>query len=61
MEEQRCIVCGRAFPAGLHVLGCLICFPCERRLLLPLSPPRVRRRLRRLYQGEPLLHGRQEI
>ncbi len=60
MEEQRCIVCGRTFPTGLHVLGCLICFPCERRLLLPLAPPRVRHGLRRLC-GEPLLHGRQEV
>lgn len=33
--NERCILCGRASPTGLHVLGCLICFGCERALLRP--------------------------
>ena len=49
MKEERCILCGRAFPTGLHIMGCLICFPCEKELLrLPVAPGR-RRRLCRMY------------
>lgn len=33
--NERCILCGRTSPTGLHVLGCLICFSCERALLQP--------------------------
>jgi len=54
MPEERCILCGRAFPTGLHILGCLICFPCERRLLRGAVPPRKRTRLCRLYAPAPL-------
>lgn len=49
MQEERCILCGRSFPLGLHVMGCLICFPCEKRMLGGLVSPRRRRRLCRLY------------
>ena len=47
MQPQKCIVCGQTYSTGLHVLGCLICFPCEKKLLRPcaaLSLPRRRRR-----------------
>ena len=53
MKEERCIVCGRPFPAGLHILGCLICFPCEKRLLWSAVPAEARRGLRALY-AQPL-------
>ena len=52
-KPQRCLLCGREYPAGLHVMGCLICFPCERRLLHPETAPiprPVRLRLNRLYR-----------
>ena len=49
MKEDKCILCGRAFPTGLHVMGCLICFPCEKRLLGPCVPDTGRRGLARLY------------
>ena len=51
MQENACILCGRAFPTGLHIMGCLICFPCEKRMLWNELPPRRRRRLPRLYDG----------
>ena len=60
MEEETCIVCGRAFPAGLHILGCLICFPCEKQLLRGAASRQTRRSLGRLY-AEPLLRARQEV
>lgn len=56
MEEQKCILCGRAFPTGLHIMGCLLCFPCEKRLLSGALPPR-RRRLCRLYRESRLQAG----
>lgn len=37
MEKEKCILCGEASAAGLHVLGCLICFPCEKRLVHGLA------------------------
>ena len=49
MKEDVCILCGRPFPTGLHVMGCLICFPCEKELLSAAGPVRNRRRLSRLY------------
>ena len=54
---ERCILCGRAFPTGLHILGCLICFPCEKRLLRRPVPPRRRAGLRRLYPPAVLRGG----
>ena len=51
MKEDACILCGQTFPAGLHIMGCLICFPCEKRMLWnELSLPR-RRGLCCLYDG----------
>ena len=52
MQKETCILCGRPFPAGLHILGCLICFPCEKRMLAHALPPRKRRRLLRIYEGK---------
>ncbi|MEG0742298.1 MAG: sigma factor G inhibitor Gin [Clostridia bacterium] len=59
MRQQRCLLCGQEYPAGLHVMGCLICFPCEKRLLsatVEELPPRGQRlRLMSLYhQGGAL-------
>ncbi len=51
-REEKCILCGGAFPAGLHIMGCLICFPCERRLLNGAAWPAERRRLCRVYTKE---------
>ena len=50
MNEDRCILCGRSFPTGLNILGCLICFPCEKKLLRGVMPGRKRKRLCRIYQ-----------
>ncbi|NLO84321.1 MAG: hypothetical protein GX096_02695 [Clostridiales bacterium] len=33
MKQQKCLLCGQEYPTGLHVMGCLICFPCEKQLL----------------------------
>ncbi len=49
MLLERCIVCGKAYPAGLHILGCLICFPCEKRLLSNRVFSFRWRRLAKLY------------
>ena len=51
MKEDACILCGQAFPTGLHVLGCLICFPCEKKMLSGALSPVTRRRLCRLYDA----------
>ena len=32
-EPQTCLLCGKASYTGLHVMGCLLCLGCERRLL----------------------------
>lgn len=59
MEDETCILCGQSYPAGLHVLGCLICFPCERRLTRGCVPTRGRKGLCRLYAPSPLRGGGQ--
>ncbi|MBQ9264331.1 MAG: hypothetical protein IJ189_09010 [Clostridia bacterium] len=59
--KETCILCGQAFPTGLHIMGCLICFPCEKRLLAPSMPPRRRRALCRLYDGKQRLRPPQQI
>lgn len=55
--KDTCIVCGQPFPAGLHVMGCLICFPCEKRLLWSIAPEKTRRGLCALYSGAHLQAG----
>lgn len=49
MKKDVCILCGRVFPTGLNVMGCFICFPCEKELLGPSYPDTRRRNLMRLY------------
>lgn len=49
MLREKCILCGRPYAAGLHILGCLICFPCEKRLTASALPRRRQKRLIRLY------------
>lgn len=51
MKEDTCILCGKAFPTGLHVMGCLICFPCEKKLTASILPRRKRKRLLRIYSA----------
>ncbi|MBR4491846.1 MAG: hypothetical protein IKO98_04230 [Bacteroidales bacterium] len=51
MDEETCILCGRPCSAGLKVMGCLICFPCEKRLLRGRCVKKRRRRLLRIFQG----------
>ena len=50
-REEKCILCGGAFPAGLHIMGCLICFSCERKLVHSSISPLRRRRLMKFYEG----------
>ena len=50
MKEDRCILCGHSFPAGLQIMGCLICFPCEKKLLNNAVKSRSRKKLCRLYR-----------
>lgn len=55
IQFERCLLCGRESPTGLHVMGCLLCFSCEKKLLAApaLSMSRRKRHgLLRLY-GEP--------
>ena len=51
MKEDTCILCRRPAALGLHIMGCVICFSCEKRLISSAVPPRRRRRLIRLYQS----------
>lgn len=49
---QKCLLCSREASTGLQVMGCLICFRCEKRLLSGLHPAPAREerlRLNRLY------------
>ncbi len=32
-QPQTCLLCGKASYTGLHVMGCLLCLHCERKLL----------------------------
>lgn len=54
MKQQKCLLCGQEYPTGLHVMGCLLCFPCEKRLLnatvISLPKRAARLRLMRLYE-----------
>lgn len=50
MKEDTCILCHRPTALGLHIMGCVICFSCEKRLVHG-SIPRLRRRgLMKLYR-----------
>lgn len=54
MEKEKCILCGQPTAAGLQVMGCTICFPCERRLLMDTMPQPVRRKLKQIYASAHL-------
>ncbi len=43
MRQNVCILCGETYPTGLQIMGCLICFRCEKRLLEPDTPEHFRR------------------
>ncbi len=52
MKQQQCLLCGQEYSTGLNVMGCLLCFPCERKLLSATATNINRRRrlnLLRLY------------
>ncbi len=51
MQNDRCILCGQPYSTGLHILGCLICFPCEHTMLHKQMPRNKRRRLLRIYDA----------
>ena len=51
MKEETCILCRRPAALGLHIMGCLICFSCEKKLVHGTVPPLRRRRLMELYLG----------
>ncbi len=56
MNMQRCLLCGQEHPTGLNVMGCFLCFPCEKKLLAPAAAQALSRRRRlnllRLYGGQ---------
>ena len=52
MNADRCLICGRRAVTGLNILGCTICFPCEKRLVAGHCAPYRRRRLAALYQKQ---------
>lgn len=43
MTESKCILCNKGFSTGLNILGCFICFPCEKKLLSQNAAERLRR------------------
>lgn len=49
MEKETCILCGEKVFAGLHVMGCLICFPCEKRLVHGIASPQTVRKMRAVH------------
>lgn len=54
MKQQQCLLCGQEYSTGLNVMGCLLCFPCERKLLSGTAAEINRRKrlnLLRLYAG----------
>ena len=55
MKQQKCLLCGQEYSTGLNVMGCLLCFPCERKLLSATAAEINRRKrlnLLRLYTGQ---------
>ena len=52
VKQPRCLLCGREYPAGLNIMGCFLCFPCEKRLMHTAAcglPRPTRNRLLTLY------------
>ena len=58
MENPKCMLCGRPYPTGLNILGCFLCFECEKRLLRPGAAHRLapmkRRRLAQWAKPESM-------
>ena len=52
MRQDTCILCGEVYPTGLQIMGCLICFRCEKRLL-SFDTPENFRRLGLIYEVKP--------
>lgn len=52
MDVNRCLICGHRADTGLNILGCTICFSCEKKLVGSRCAPYRRRRLVRLYRKE---------
>ena len=50
MKEDACILCRRPAALGLHIMGCVICFSCEKKLISSAAPPPRRHGLLRLYR-----------
>ncbi|MBR0217760.1 MAG: hypothetical protein IJQ33_00950 [Clostridia bacterium] len=50
MKEETCILCRRPAVLGLHIMGCLICFSCEKKLVHSSISPLRRKRLLKLYR-----------
>ncbi len=52
MERSHCLLCGCEYPAGLNIMDCFLCFPCEKRLMRMAAaqvPRQTRNRLLTLY------------
>ena len=50
MEKETCILCRRPAALGLHIMGCMICFYCEQKLVKSAAASPRRRRLLKLYR-----------
>ena len=50
MKKDACILCRRPAALGLHIMGCVICFSCEKKLVKSAVPPLRRRQMLRLYR-----------
>lgn len=55
-HEQTCLLCGQKHSTGLNVMGCFLCFSCERGLLSATAVQSISRRKRlnllRLYGAQ---------
>ncbi len=52
MNRHCCLLCGQPYPTGLSIMGCFLCFPCEKRLMRSAAaqvPRQTRNRLLQLY------------
>lgn len=49
VKQPRCLLCGREYPAGLNIMGCFLCFPCEKQLLQTPAIRLPRQRRNRLF------------
>ncbi len=60
MLQQQCLLCGQEHSTGLNVMGCLLCFSCEKELLRTTAASISRQRranLLRLYGAQPKGRG----